>query len=32
MLNALGVYGCKLLQTMFEAAAENPDFHFRAED
>ena len=29
MLNALGVYGCKLLQTLFEAAGENPDFQFR---
>ena len=32
MLNALGSYGCKLLQTLFEAAEENPDFHFRAQD
>ena len=29
MLNALGVYGCKLLQTAFEAAQENPGFRFR---
>ena len=29
MLNALGVYGCKLLQTFFEAARDNPDFRFR---
>ncbi|MGN0183485.1 MAG: barstar family protein [Aristaeellaceae bacterium] len=32
MLNALGIYGCKLLQTLYEAADENPDFHFRAQD
>ena len=32
MLNALGAYGCKLLQTLYEAAAENPDFHFRTQD
>lgn len=32
MLNALGVYGCKLLQTLFEAAAENPDFHLTVQD
>ncbi len=32
MLNALGVYGCKLLQTLFEAAAENPGFHFQVQD
>ena len=32
MLNALGVYGCKLLQTLYEAAAENPDFHFQTQD
>lgn len=31
MLNALGVYGCKLLQTLFEAAEENPEFSFRLE-
>ena len=29
MLNALGGYGCKLLQTAFEATQENPGFHFR---
>ena len=29
MLNALGPYGCKLLQTLYEAAGENPDFQFR---
>lgn len=28
MLNALGIYGCKLLQTMYEAAAENEGFQF----
>lgn len=28
MLNALGAYGCKLLQTLFEAAQENPAFKF----
>lgn len=32
MLNALGVYGCKLLQTLFEAAAENPGFHFQVQN
>ena len=32
LLNSLGVYGCKLLQTLCEAAAENPDFHFRTQD
>ena len=32
MLNGLGSYGCKLLQTLYEAAAENPDFHFRTQD
>ena len=32
MLNTLGSYGCKLLQTLYEAAAENPDFHFRTQD
>ena len=32
MLNTLGSYGCKLLQTLYEAAAENPDFHFKTED
>lgn len=32
LLNSLGVYGCKLLQTLYEAAAENPDFHFKTED
>ena len=29
MLNALGVYGCKLLQTLFEAAGANENFRFR---
>ncbi|MBE5808095.1 MAG: barnase inhibitor [Clostridiales bacterium] len=28
MLNALGVYGCKLVQTLFEAAQENARFTF----
>lgn len=28
MLNALGAYGCKLLQTLFEVAQENPTFKF----
>ena len=32
LLNSLGVYGCKLLQTLYEAAAENPDFHCRTQD
>ena len=32
MLDALKVYGCKLLQTLFDAADSNPDFHFRVED
>lgn len=32
LLNSLGVYGCKLLQTLYEAAAENPGFHFRTQD
>ena len=32
MLNELGSYGCKLLQTLYEAAEENPDFHFRTQD
>ena len=31
MLNALGIYGCKLLQTMFEAVAENENFRFAVE-
>ena len=31
MLNALGIYGCKLLQTLCEAAEENPGFSFRVE-
>lgn len=29
MLNALGVYGCKLVQTMFEATDANENFSFR---
>ncbi len=32
MLNALGVYGCKLIQTLFEAADANENFRFRMED
>ena len=32
MLNSLGIYGCKLLQTLYEASDENPDFHFSAQD
>lgn len=32
MLNALGTYGCKLLQCLYEAAEENPDFHFKVQD
>ena len=32
LLNSLGIYGCKLLQTLYEAAAENPDFHFHTQD
>ena len=32
MLNALGSYGCRLLKTLFDAAEENPDFHFRIVD
>ena len=32
MLNGLGVYGCKLLKTFFDAVQENPDFHFRIEE
>lgn len=32
MLNTLGSYGCKLLQTLFEAAEENPDFHFHTQE
>ena len=31
MLNGLGAYGCKLLQTFFEAVQENPDFRFHIE-
>ena len=29
LLNSFNVYGCKLIQTLFEAAEENPDFKFR---
>lgn len=32
LLNSLGIYGCKLLQTLYEAVEENPDFHFRTQD
>ena len=32
LLNSLGIYGCKLLQTLYEAAAENSDFHFHTQD
>ena len=31
MLNALGKYGCKLLQTLFEAAEENKNLTFALE-
>lgn len=31
MLNALGAYGCKLLETLFEAAGENGSFRFTVE-
>ncbi len=31
MLNVLGGYGCKIIQTLFEAADENPGFSFRVE-
>ena len=32
MLDALKVYGCKLLETLYEAADSNPGFQFRVED
>lgn len=32
MLNGLGIYGCKLLGTFYDAERENPDFHFRIEE
>ena len=32
MLEALKLYGCKLLQTLYEAADSNPKFSFRVED
>ena len=32
MLEALKVYGCKILQTLYEAAETNPKFSFRIED
>jgi len=31
MLNSLGAYGCKLLQTLFEAAEENPRLRLTLE-
>ena len=31
MLNGLGKYGCKLLETFFEAAEDNENFSFRLE-
>ena len=32
MLNALHIYGCKLLQTLWDAAECNPGFRFRVEE
>jgi hypothetical protein len=32
MLNALTVYGCKLISTLYEAAEKNPGFIFRIEN
>ena len=32
MLNALGAYGCRLLKTFYDAAAENSRFEFSVED
>ena len=32
MLDALKIYGCKLLQTLFYATESNPNFTFRVED
>lgn len=32
MLNALTVYGCKLVSTLYEAAEKNPGFIFRIEN
>ena len=32
LLNALGAYGCRLLQTLYEAAAENGRFSFQLAD
>ena len=32
MLDALKVYGCKLLQTLWEAADSNPGFVFQVKD
>ena len=32
MLEALKLYGCKLLETLFEASEQNPSFQFRVED
>ena len=32
MLESLKDYGCKLLQTLYEASESNPKFSFRVED
>lgn len=32
LIDALRVYGCKLIQTLCEAAIENPGFHFHVTD
>ena len=32
MLDALQIYGCKLLQTLYEAAECNPDFRFHVKE
>ena len=32
MLNALTVYGCKIISTLYEAAEKNPNFVFRIEN
>ena len=32
MLDSLKVYGCKLLETLYDAAESNPGFIFRVED
>ena len=31
MLSSLGAYGCRILSTLYEAAEENPGFHFSVE-